>query len=148
VVTRIAIAEIARQPVTYPIKDWISHLAELVYEPIGQRLQAAHLVERVRGTFGKRRWVPIDPTVGASPSVLLYYSVDMLGQPRGSVDEQTCMLAGLALATGLEVEIASTDAATVRSGLRELAEHLPAELLEILGTVQAAVRTLPLRVKR
>jgi hypothetical protein len=141
--------EIARQPVAYPVRDWISHLVELVYEPVCQRLIAGNLVEEVRGgPFGKRKYVPKDPAIGASPAVLLYYMIDIVTDRPEDIDYQTATLAGLTLATRLDTEIVSADHATVRKGLRTMVELLPADILALLGAVQSVVNGVPLRVNR
>src|SRR3954453_20128684 len=57
-VARLVVAEVSRQPVAYPVRDWVPHFAEIVYEPVCHRLAVLQLVEQVRGgPFGKRRFV-------------------------------------------------------------------------------------------
>jgi hypothetical protein len=144
-----AVAELSRQPVAYPVRDWVTHFAEICYEPVCRRLTSLQLVEQVRGgPFGRRRYVPRDPTVGSSPSVLLHYLVGILGDRPSELDYQSAALAGLTLATGLDGEVVSDDPAAVRSGLRSMVRKLPDDMLELLGTVQAVVSAVPLRIKR
>ena len=144
-----AVAELSRQPVAYPVRDWVTHFADVFYEPVCRRLAALQLVEPVRGgPFGRRRFVPRDPTIGSSPSVLLHYLIGILGDRPSELDYQSAALAGLTLATGLEGEIISDDPAMVRSGLRTMVQKLPDDMLELLGAVQAVVSAVPLRVRR
>jgi hypothetical protein len=148
-VAGLAVAELSRQPVAYPVRDWITHFAEVLYDPVCRRLAGSHLVEQVRGgPFGRRRYVPCDPTVGSSPTVLLHYLIGILGDRPAELDYQSAALAGLTLATGLESEIISDDPASVRSGLRAMVRKLPDDMLEVLGAVQAVVSAVPLRVRR
>lgn len=148
-VAALAVAELSRQPVAYPVRDWVTHFAELCHDPVCRRLAALQLVEQVRGgPFGRRRVVPRDPTIGSSPSVLLNYLIGILGDRPGELDYQSAALAGLTLATGLEGEIISDDPAMVRSGLRAMVQKLPDDMLELLGAVQAVVSAVPLRIRR
>jgi hypothetical protein len=147
-VAALAVTELARQPVAYPVRDWVTHFAEVFYDPVCRRLAALQLVEQVRGGFGRKRFIPRDPTIGSSPSVLLNYLIGILGERPSELDYQSAALAGLALGTGLESEIISEDPVMVRTGLRSMVRKLPDDMLEVLGAVQAVVSAVPLRIRR
>src|SRR6185369_5799702 len=76
-VWRATLQELAAQPVNYPLREWISHLARSVDATVTARLVDANLVEEVRsGPFGRRKYVPVDPTIGSSPGIMLNHMIE------------------------------------------------------------------------
>jgi hypothetical protein len=144
-VWRATLQELAAQPVNYPLREWISHLAPSLGLPVTGRLVTANLVEEVRsGPFGKRKYVPLDPTIGSSPSIMLNHKIETGGQ----LDYQTALLAGHVLITGLDGEIISSDPVLVRNGLRAMVRDLPPDLLSVLSALQTVISAAPLRINR
>jgi hypothetical protein len=139
------VQELAAQPVSYPLREWIGHLSGSAYSAVVERLIDANLVEIVRsGPFARRKIVPFDPTIGSSPSILLHHKIET----GGPLDYQTGLLAGHALITGLDTEIVSGDVERIREGLRAMVRDLPPDLLTVLGALQSVVSSAPLRVNR
>ncbi|HTJ34055.1 MAG TPA: GPP34 family phosphoprotein [Dactylosporangium sp.] len=137
--------ELSAQPVNYPLREWISHLAPEAPAMVTKRLVGANLVEEVRsGPFGRRKYVPLDPVIGSSPAILLNHMIENFDR----LDYQTAVLAGHALITGLDSEIVSPDAVATRNGLRAMVRDLPPDLLSVLAALQSVVSAAPLRVKR
>ncbi|MEV6931072.1 GPP34 family phosphoprotein [Dactylosporangium sp. NPDC051485] len=137
--------ELAAQPVSYPLREWISHLARSASSGVTTRLIDANLVEEVRGgPFGRRKYVPSDPAVGSSPAIMLNHMIENAER----LDYQTAVLAGHVLIAGLDSEIVSPDPAATRNGLRSMVRDLPPDLLSVLSALQSVVSAAPLRVNR
>ena len=120
------------------LRDWLAFLAGDATQDVAGRLERANLVSRVESRRPWRhdpRWVPVDLTRALGPALRVrWYAA------RGQLGVPDAVLAGLALACGLEAHLLSWDTPpAVRRYLDHAVSRLPGPLHELVATTAAAV---------
>ncbi len=122
-------------------------------EAVGLRLAAAGLVEeqQIRGLFRSgTRLVPAAWTRAAAPAVRIGYYLGRLNE----MDTETRLLAGLALAVGLDTQIGAGFPMPVKPAIEAACEQLHPHpvghevLSNLLSAVDRAVASVALRIRR
>jgi hypothetical protein len=126
-----------------PVHDWLLGLAGTTADGVTRRLADAGILaaSRSRGLRRTVRWQPVDMSVAAWPAARLRLRL-VQGEPMSLTD---LVLAGLALACGLDQQVLWHTPAAIRLHLDQLLASLP-EPFEVLvaeteTTVSEAVLT-------
>lgn len=146
-VSDAALAEVLKQREFHPVRAWVEYLRDHARTMIAPRLIQAGLIERVQARQMFRqvvRYPATDPVKAASPQAKLRYLLD---HPQ-NLDEQSAVLAGLVLATGLDYVLGGGSAREVRDRLARMAMMLRSDLRALIAGVESAVAALALSARR
>ncbi|MEV8516868.1 GPP34 family phosphoprotein [Dactylosporangium sp. NPDC051484] len=144
----IVMTEITARGALYPVTDWITFLVKDVAQHVTGRMEAAGLLRPVGGVLRRRKWEPVDASTASSPGVALRYQARALVTAGAPVDQQTALLAGLTLATGLVRQVDVDDMSNLRDALLEVVNTLPDDALTVLRAVQDSVTAQARQVRR
>jgi len=133
----------------HPLRDWLAFFGQSAVDEVAARLVHLGVLarERSRRPWREGRWVPVSGNIAAMPAATLCTGL-IRGEP---LSEHSTMLAGLAMATGLDQRVLwevrdaapsaitelETSLASLDRPLRELISHTEATV----GSVIAAHRT-------
>jgi hypothetical protein len=145
-VTNLVVTEIGKQRAYHPVRAWAEYLRGEAYSLIGEQLAQTGLLTRETGLLRRNvRYVPRDSIESARPRVRLRYIAQRPNEP---LDEQTAMLAALALATKLDPIVADGGSPReVRDGLEGMARRLRPDMQAIVAGVSKAVTAIALSVR-
>jgi hypothetical protein len=161
----LVVSMVANTPTKLTPLKWIQNIRDAQYsspersgpisltDTVGLRLAAAGLVEEqvVRGLFRTgTRLVPAAWTRAAAPAVRIGYYLGRLNE----MDTETRLLAGLALAVGLDGQIGAGYPLPVRPAIEAASEQLHPHpvghevLSTLLNAVDKAVAAVAMRIRR
>jgi hypothetical protein len=161
----LVVAMVGHSPSQLSALKWVQNVRDAQYaspdrpgalslnDAVGLRLAAAGLVEQqqVRGLFrSSMRLVPAAWTRAAAPAVRIGYYLGRLEE----MDTETRLLAGLALAVGLEGQIGAGFPLPVKPAIEAACEQLHPHpvghevLSTLLSAVDKAVAAVALRIRR
>lgn len=146
-VSDAALAEILKQREAHPVRAWVEYLRDHARTMVAPRLVRAGLIERVqtRSMFKQVvRYKATNPLKAASAEARLRY---MLDHPT-HLDEQTAVLGGLVVATGLDYLLAGSSSRQTREGLARMQQLLRPDLQALILGVESAVAQLALSARR
>jgi hypothetical protein len=142
-VSDAALAEILKQRELHPVRAWVEYLREHSRTMVAPRLVQSRLIERVQArTMLKTtvRYKALDPLRASSAQARLRYMLDH----QDTLDEQTAVLGGLVLATGLDFLLGGGSAREVREGLTQMHQRLRRDLQALVTGVESAVAAIAL----
>jgi hypothetical protein len=146
-VSDAALAEILKQREAHPVRAWVEYLREHARTMVAPRLVQTGLVERVQTRQLLKqvvRYPATDPLKAAAPQARLRY---MLDHPR-NLDEQTAILGGLVMATGLDFVLGGGSGRETRDGLARMVELLKPEMRSLMAGVESAIAAIALSARR
>jgi len=120
------------------VRAWLRYLSRDVHELVGQRLVRSGHVRPVRARWRIRARVvyqPVDVNAAAWPAARL--ATRLIG--RQPLDDHDLLLAGLALAIGLEPHILIDTSVKTRQHLRHLLGDVPPSFRALMAETEAAV---------
>ncbi len=146
-VSDAAMAEILKQRESHPVRAWVEYLRDHARTMVAPRLIHAGLIERleVRAMLRQTvRYKAVDTLKAAAPQARLRY---MLDHPE-NLDEQTAVLGGLVMASGLEFVLGGGSSRQIREGLAQMSRLLKTDLQSLVAGVESAVAQIALSARR
>lgn len=127
----------------HPMRDWLAFFGQTAVDDVAARLVHLGVLarERSRRPWREGRWVPISGNVAAMPAATLCTRL-IRGEP---LSEHATMLAGLAMATGLDHRVLWEVRDAAPSALAELDAALASldrPLRELIGHTEATVGSI------
>jgi hypothetical protein len=137
------------RPSVLPVRAWVEYMRDDLYPRVGQALIERRIVVLGHGGWRGRslRYRAGEAVAAAGPRMRLRAAAVARHLPAVQ-DAQMRVLAGLALATGLESAIADGANRIARGGLRHMAENLPSDLHVVVDAVQDALLAMALATPR
>jgi len=146
-VSDAALAEILKQHDAHPVRAWVEYLRDHARTMVAPRLVHTGLIERVQARAMLKqtvRYPATDALKAASPQARLRYVLD---HPT-HLDEQTAVLGGLVLATGLDFVVGGGSTRETRDGLARMQNLLRPDLQALILGVESAVAQIALSAHR
>ncbi|HEX6873173.1 MAG TPA: GPP34 family phosphoprotein [Micromonosporaceae bacterium] len=146
-VSDAALAEVLKQQEAHPVRAWVEYLRDHARTMVAPRLVHAGMIERVQARQLLKqtvRYPATDPLKAAAPQARLRY---MLDHP-ANLDEQTAVLGGLVLASGLDYVLGGGTARETKEGLTRMLQLLKPDLRALIVGVESAVAALALSARR
>lgn len=137
---------IAEQKTPHPVRTWVKNLSDIAHELVARRLVERGTVRRVRARLLPRAdTFPVAKREAVQP--LLTLDAVLRGQRRPT-DQQRLLTTLLGVAGVEHVLAADLDRCLVRAAVAELADGLPADLIELVAGFDATIVALSLSIPR
>jgi hypothetical protein len=146
-VSDAALAEVLKQREAHPVRAWVEYLRDHARTMVAPRLVHAGMIERVQSRQMLKqiiRYPAVDPLKAASAQARLRYVLD---HP-ANLDEQTAVLGGLVMATGLDFVLGGATTRETRDGLARMQQLLKPDLRALILGVESAVAQIALSARR
>jgi hypothetical protein len=146
-VSDAALAEILKQREQHPVRAWVEYLRDHARTMVAPRLIQAGLVERIQARAMLRqtvRYRAIDALRAAAPQARIRYVFD---HP-DNLDEQTAVLGGLVVASGLDFVLGGGSGRETRDALLAGQRLLRTDLQSLIIGVESAIAQIPLTARR